>query len=74
MSEKSSPRWWATPGGPDSHNYTVDATGAQRCHICDEVESLLRQPTSDEKTNRAAMHMVHGVRAHLDATAKEWES
>lgn len=65
-------RWWAVAGGPDNHNYALTVDGTQRCRLCGEVEPPLRHPTGDERTDRAAMHLVHGVRAHLNATAKEW--
>ena len=68
------PRWWSAPGIPDNHNYELDLDGVQICHLCGEVEPPLRVPTGDERTDRAAMHLVHGVRAHLDVTAKEWSA
>lgn len=54
----------------DNHNYDIGP--AQICHICSEIEPSLRHPTGDERTDRAAMHMVHKVRAHLHATTREW--
>jgi hypothetical protein len=68
----SATRWWATPGLPDNHNYVLRPDGSQACHLCSEIEPPLRVPTGDERTDRAAAHLVHGVRAHLDVTAKEW--
>lgn len=65
-------RWWAAPGVPDNHNYAIGP--AQICHLCGEIEPPLRVPTGDDRTDRAAMHLVHGVRAHLDVTAKEWSA
>jgi hypothetical protein len=55
-----------------NHNYVLFSDGTQRCHLCNEVEPPLRRPSGDERTDRAAMHMVHKVRAHLATTAKEW--
>lgn len=69
---KAEPKWWAAPGLPDNHNYVLGLGGRQLCHLCGELELPLRQPSGDERTDRAAMHLVHGVTAHLDATAKEW--
>lgn len=54
----------APPGQP--------ARWVQCCHLCSEIEPPLRHPSGDERTDRAAMHMVHKVRAHLNTTAKEW--
>jgi hypothetical protein len=71
---KPEPRWWAAVGGVDNHTYKVDAKGVQRCHMCGEVEPPLAKPGKDERTNRAAMHMVHGVKAHLNTTVKEWNA
>jgi len=68
---KTAPRWWAVPGGPDNRNYRL-TDGVQRCHLCNVIEQPLRVPSGDEYTDRAAAHLVHGVRAHLDATSKEW--
>jgi hypothetical protein len=65
------PRWWATML-PDNHNYVINETGEQRCHLCGVLEPPLREPTGDERTDRAAMHLVHGVREHLDLTLEEW--
>jgi hypothetical protein len=67
---KAPPRWWAAL--PDNRNYVLDGDGTQRCHLCGEVEPPLRASSGDERTDRAAMHLVHGVRAHLDVTAEEW--
>ena len=79
-------KWWAAAGVIDNHNYVgswVVELGAplgqpahwvQCCHLCGEIEPPLRQPTGDERTDRAAMHLVHGVTAHLDATAEEWNA
>lgn len=69
---KAEPKWWATPGLPDNHNYVLGLGGRQLCHLCGELELPLRQPTGDERVDRAAMHLVHGVTAHLNATASEW--
>jgi len=65
-------KWWAAPGAVDNHTYTLEVGGTQRCHLCGKVEQPLRKPTGDERTDRAAMHLVHGVLWHLDATAAEW--
>lgn len=72
--------WWAAAGFPDNHNYvlvpgvgtTAQGGVAQLCHLCGEVEPPLRVSTRDERTDRAAMHLVHGVRFHLNATTEEW--
>lgn len=65
-------RWWSAPGIPNNHGYKLGADGTQRCHLCGEVEVPLRAPTGDDRTARAAAHLVHGVRAHLDATPEDW--
>lgn len=71
---KAPPLWWALlRGRPNNRNYVLGADGVQRCHLCDAVEPPLRVPSGDEHTDRAAMHVVHGVREHLDVTSKEWE-
>lgn len=74
---KTEPKWWAAPGDASNHNYVLRLNDyldrlEQFCHLCGELEPPLRQPTGDERTDRAAMHLVHGVRAHLNTTAKEW--
>lgn len=66
--------WWAMPGRPDNHNYVLGPSGTQRCHLCSAVEPPLRVSSGDERTDRAAMHLVHGVREHLDVTEKEWSA
>jgi hypothetical protein len=63
--------WWAVDGFPNNHNYVL-RDGNQHCHLCDEIEPPLRQPTDNERVNRAAMHLVHGVRYHLNVTDEEW--
>ena len=69
---KTAPRWWAVPGGPDNDNYVLLSGGEQHCHLCDAIEPPLKRPTGDFATDHAAMHVVHGVREHLDATSMEW--
>jgi hypothetical protein len=70
MTTKAESKWWAAPGQPpDNHSYVIDGEGVQLCHICSEVEQA---PGPWHLTYRAAKHLVHGVRTHLDATTKEW--
>lgn len=73
INTKPEPRWWAGAGFPNNHNYVLKG-GQQFCHLCGAVEPPLRQPSGDERTDRAAMHLVHGVTAHLNTTAKEWNT
>jgi hypothetical protein len=59
----------------DNHNYLlVGSPATQLCHLCHAIEPPLRNPTGDERADRAAMHMVHKVREHLATTAKEWNA
>lgn len=71
---KAEPKWWAVVGGINNHTYKLGKDGVQRCHLCAEVEAPLKVSSGKESTDRAAMHMVHGVKAHLDVTAKEWNA
>lgn len=57
----------------ENHNYLIQGPD-QMCHVCQVVEPPLRRPSGDEQTDRAAMHLVHKVTAHLEMKAKEWNA
>jgi len=57
----------------NNHNYLlVGSPATQLCHLCHAIEPRLQVSFGDERTDRAAMHMVHKVREHLHTSAKEW--
>lgn len=64
--------WHAEKDQASNRNYVL-TDDVQRCHLCNEIEPPLRVPSGDEQTDRAAMHLVHGVTAHYGNTLAEWE-
>lgn len=64
--------WHAEKGQASNHNYVL-VDGVQRCHLCSEIEPPLRAPSGDDRIDRAAMHLVHGLREHYGNTLAEWE-
>lgn len=74
-SKKKAVLWHQVTGRhPDNHTYRLAADGTQRCHLCGEVEDVRLRPGVDERTQRAAAHLVHAVREHPDVTIEEWEA
>lgn len=66
--------WHQIQGHADNHNYKLDDDGTQRCHLCGAVEEISSRADVDERTLRAAAHLVHAVREHYDTTIEEWNA